>query len=86
MTNEELSAEVDELRAELATIRSAENEKLRVELDAAKHEAEHYRGEANRNAEVGRKIASDCQFQLVDLRSQLEASTRRESHDRRFRQ
>lgn len=84
MTNDELQSEVDGLRATLAAQRDAEIVALRQSLENATQNVEHYRSEAIRNAELGRKIASDYQIQVADLKLQIEASKNAEAHTRRF--
>ena len=83
-TNKDLEEEVNELRGLMSARQATDIQQLQQSLLEAKRESEHYRSEANRNAEVGRKIAADYQGQLVELRLQLDAATKREVHDRRF--
>lgn len=84
MSDSDLQAEVDRLRAEVESYRQRELADLKAALSVAQHEAAHYRAEAQRNAEVGRQIASECQQQIVELRSKLEAAVRETSNVRRF--
>lgn len=83
MTAESLEAEVERLRAEVATYRQRELAELRSALAAARQEAEHYRIEAHRNADVGRQIAAQSQQQISELRTKLELVTKLETSSRR---
>jgi hypothetical protein len=75
---EVLQAEVDRLRAEIESYRERELTELKTSLAVARQEAVHFRAEAQRNADVGRQIASEAQEQIATLRSQIE-SLRREA-------
>ena len=74
MTQEDLQAEVERLRAELEAYRRRDNETLRTQLAEAMLAAQHYRQEAERNAAVGREIAADAEKRIYELRSQLDTA------------
>lgn len=63
--------EVERLRAEVESHRQRELADLKSALAAAREEAIHYRREAERNAEIGRKIHNEAQQTISDLRAQL---------------
>lgn len=72
--SDDLSQEVKELRQEVESYRQRELDDLRTQLAEAKSLAEHYRAEAERNAEVGRKIYIDSQQEINTLRAKIQAS------------
>ena len=63
--------ELERLRAEVEAHRQRELAELRSALAVARAEATHYRQEAERNAEIGRKIHTEAQGTIADLRAQL---------------
>ena len=73
--SETLEAEVVRLRAEVEAYRERELDSLRTRAATAEQAAEHYRTEANRNADIGRQIAAEAQQQLADLRGRLDHAT-----------
>lgn len=64
-------AEIERLRAELEAHRQREIVELKTQLVSALEAARHYRQEAERNAEIGRKIHTEAQATIADLRAQL---------------
>ena len=75
MAIESLEQEVERLRAEVDAHRQRELAEFKAALESARRDAEHYRAEAQRNAELGRQIAAEYQLQVNDLRAKLEAKT-----------
>lgn len=72
MSSDPLQDEVDRLRSEVASYRQREMEEIHASLARARADADHYRSEAHRNAELGRKIAMEYQKQITELRAELE--------------
>ena len=72
MSSDPLQDEVDRLRSEVASYRQREMEEIHASLARARADADHYRNEAHRNAELGRKIAMEYQKQITELRAELE--------------
>ena len=52
--------------------RQKEIDELRKRLVDAEAKAEHYQNEAQRNADVGRQIASQYETKITELRTKLE--------------
>jgi len=71
--NDELKAEVERLRAEVEGYRTRELEQLRAQLAQALADLEHYRAEAQRNADVGRAIYAESQAEIMRLQQKLDA-------------
>ena len=72
---EELKTILEEnakLRALLEEHREREINELRERTLAAEAKVEHYRNEAQRNADLGRKIAADYQQKIVELESKIQ--------------
>lgn len=69
---ESVQAENQQLRAEIEAYRLRELESLKTQLAEAKAEAAHYRSEAQRNADLGRKIYSEQQAEIDRLRTRLQ--------------
>lgn len=78
------SDELSRLRAELESHRQREIAELRSALAVAREEAAHFRSEAHRNADIGKRIASAYENQIVELKAKLGALTNSEVHARRF--
>lgn len=76
----DLQAENDRLRAEVEAYRQRELSDLRSALASAREAADHYRGEALRNAELGRQIDLTHREEIDRLRRELE--TLRMTHAR----
>ena len=70
---DQLQSENDALRAAVEAYRQREVVALREQLAAAMADVAHYRSEADRNAQIGRKIAAESQATIADLRSRLQA-------------
>ena len=68
----------ESLRAELDAFRQREYETLRSQLAEARAQAEHYRKEAQRNADIGKQIAADMERQIVELKTKNEIYERTE--------
>jgi len=68
---DQLQSENDALRAAVEAYRQREVVALREQLAAAMADVAHYRSEADRNAQIGRKIAAESQATIADLRSRL---------------
>lgn len=73
---DELQDEVERLRSQVASYRQREMDDLQSSLARARADADHYRSEAHRNAELGRKIALEYQKQITELRAELEVLRR----------
>lgn len=71
MNEDELKSEVERLRAEVESYRQRELADLKDSLATMTRERDHYRSEAQRNADVGREIASAAQEQVAELRGKL---------------
>lgn len=67
----DLEQENEELRHQLESYRQREISELQERLSVAVAEADHFRSEAHRNAELGRQIASEAQATIADLRAKL---------------
>lgn len=65
--------EIDRLRAELEEYRQRELRSLGAQFAEAKALAEHYRSEAQRNADIGRQIAAEAERERTMLKAQIEA-------------
>lgn len=78
------SDELSRLRAELESHRQREVAELRAALAFAREEAAHFRGEAYRNADIGKQVAANYEKQIVELKTKLGALTNSEVHARRF--
>lgn len=61
------------LRKQLEVYRERELIELRQQLAESRQLVAHYHAEAERNAEVGRKIAMEAREQITELKSKLEA-------------
>ena len=83
MIAESLESEVERLRAEVESYRQRELTELRSALAAARQEADHFRAEAHRNADIGRQIAAQSQQQISELRTTLELATKIDTAARR---
>lgn len=73
---EDLKAEIQSLRAEVEAYRQRELEELRQRLATAEADVQHYRAEAQRNAQLGHQIHIESRQEVERLRSQLEAKER----------
>lgn len=67
-----VNEELDRLRSELASYRQREMDDLQSALATARADANHYRSEAQRNAELGRKIALNAQAQIAQLKAEID--------------
>lgn len=67
-----LKAENDSLRQQVEEYRQRELADLRQRVAKAEEDVAHYRAEAQRNADLGRQIATEYQTQVADLRRKLE--------------
>ena len=76
MDAETLRAENEQLRLMVEEYRQREVADLRQQLAEAKALMNHYRAEAERNANVGRQIAAEGQQVIAELRGKLEAAQR----------
>lgn len=83
MIAESLESEVERLRAEVESYRQRELTELRSALAAARQEADHFRAEAHRNADIGRQIAAQSQQQISELRTKLDIATKIDTAARR---
>jgi len=70
---ESMEDEVVRLRAEIESYRQRELADLKAALTTARQDADHYRSEAQRNADLGQQIAAGYQQQVADLKSKLDA-------------
>jgi len=84
MTNDEIRAENESLRQQLELYRQRELVDLRQQLAEAKEAADHFRKEAQRNADIGRQVASEYQQQVTELRSKLSTLEQVNTSVRRF--
>jgi hypothetical protein len=80
----ELQAEVERLRAELEAYRQRELADLKTALATARQDAEHFRREAQRNADIGRQIAAEAEARIATLKAQVEAIQQADAHATRF--
>ena len=64
------SAELERLRTEVETLRNRELDDLRTRLAEMTAERDHFRVEANRNADVGREIHALAQQQIDFLKAE----------------
>jgi hypothetical protein len=70
---ERLRAENEKLRSTIDGMRQREMEALREQLALALKDVDHYRQEAIRNADQGRKIYIEMQAEIQKLRDRLAA-------------
>lgn len=66
-------ANVAELREQIEVYRQRELTDLRERLAKADEAADHYRAEAERNAALGRQIATEYQSQVTELKAKIAA-------------
>lgn len=78
-----MESELERLRAEVEQRRQQELNDLRQRLSEALLEVEHYKGEAHRNAEIGRQIAAEAQKTIDGLRNQLSDKRAEETYAHR---
>ena len=83
-----LREEVKRLESVVEDYRLREIEDLRMALESAQKDVQHYRAEAQRNADLGREIAAEYQVQIAKLGTKgtkLDPAARKEFHgfDRR---
>jgi len=71
-----LRAENEQLRLQIEEFRQREVADLRQQLAEAKALAYHYRAEAERNADLGRRIAAESQQAIAELRGKLDTAQR----------
>lgn len=74
MSDEDIKLILEEntkLRELLEQHRERELNELRERTLAAEAKVEHYRNEAQRNADLGRKIAADYQQKIVELEAKV---------------
>lgn len=64
------------LRALLEQHREREMADLRQRTLEAEAKVEHYRNEAQRNADIGRQIAAEYEKKIMELKSKVEAYER----------
>lgn len=76
MSDEELRAENQQLRAEVEAYKRRELEQLKAQLADALAAAESYRQQAYQNAENVRQVNAMAEETISRLKSQLEASER----------
>jgi predicted ATPase len=82
--SESLESENQRLRDQVEAYRQQELTDLRSRLAEAERARDHYRQEAQRNADVGRQIAAQAEQEIQSLRAQLEAIQNAGAHTRRF--
>ena len=75
--------EVERLRQEVENYRQRELADLRSRAESAEQAVEHYRAEAQRNAEVGRQIAAEYEKKLIELKAKIAAYEQIDSRDTR---
>lgn len=78
-----MTSEVETLRAQLEEYRQRELTDLRQQLAEARASAEHYRAEAQRNADVGRQIAAESGVTIAELRAKISTLEQVQSNVRR---
>lgn len=71
-----LMTEVESLRQQLEAYRQRELTSLQEQLAAAKADAAHYRAEAERNADLGRRIHLEAQAEINRLRERVQTLER----------
>lgn len=76
--------ELERLRQEVESYRQRELEQLQARLAEAERQRDHYRAEAQRNADLGRQIHTESQAEIQSLRSQLDALRNAQTHASRF--
>lgn len=70
--NDSLLAENERLRAMLEEQRQREMVELRQRLAEAEAKVEHYRSEAQRNADVGRQLAAEYEKKITELKAKVD--------------
>lgn len=80
----ELQAENQELREQMRLIEQRRLTELETRLEQALSSAEHFKAEAYRNAEIGRKIATEAQTEIALLREKINTANQLETHRARF--
>ena len=65
------SDELIRLRQQVEEYRLRELESLQTQLAEAKANAEHYRAEAERNAQIGHQIAREAEAERAKLRERI---------------
>lgn len=65
------SDELIRLRQQVEEYRLRELESLQTQLAEAKAKAEHYRAEAERNAQIGHQIAREAEAERARLRERI---------------
>ena len=83
---DDAAAEVERLRTELEAHRQRELAELRAALSTAREEAAHFRAEAERTAEVGRKIYEKYRDEVAELKAKIRSLTSAQTYARRFGQ
>lgn len=78
-----LQEENERLRSQLEQYREQELSELRSRLEQALADVQHYKSEAQRNADVGRQIATETQKTIAELRAKLSVYEAKDSSDRR---
>lgn len=73
---EQLKAENKKLREQLEGWRQREFDSLKEQLALAKADVAHFRSEAHRNADVGRRIHTEGQVEINRLREHINALER----------
>jgi 2',3'-cyclic-nucleotide 2'-phosphodiesterase (5'-nucleotidase family) len=74
--NDSLKAENKRLSKLVEEYRKKEVEELRQRLAEAEAMVEHYRAEAQRNADVGRQISSEYEKKINELKGRVETYER----------
>lgn len=70
---ERLKVENQRLREEIEGYRQRELADAREQLATATAQVDHYRAEAQRNADLGRQIHTEAQVQIEKLKSRIQA-------------
>lgn len=81
---DDLQAEVERLRAQVEDYRQRELDDLRRQLAAALSDVDHYRTEAQRNAQLGREIAAEAERERAEMLSKLRAYEKAQVSVKRF--
>lgn len=80
---QQLQAENERLRSEIENHKERELGTLRSQLAAALAERDHYKAEAERNAQIGRQIHNKSQIEINRLRAFISSSKTLPSREKR---
>lgn len=81
--NDDDLQELRQLRKEVEAYRERERADLIQRAAQSQAAADHYRQEAQRNADIGRQIAAEYERKIVELKAKVEFYERHESESSR---